>query len=71
MYGEVNCVECFHREGQLRAADFVCNGQSVCQRHLHVAIADRGDAARLYVWDEGNPDIDAEPVIESTKMVEI
>lgn len=71
MIGELNCVECFHREGKVRTADFVCNGQSVCQSHLHVAIVDRGDVARLYVWDEGNPDIDAEPVIESTKMVEI
>lgn len=67
MIGELNCVECFMREGQHRTADFVCNGQSVCQRHVHVVVADRGDTARLYVWDEGNPDIDAEPVIESVR----
>ena len=56
------------REGQVRTADFVCNGQSVCQSHMHVVIAHRGDTARVYVWDEGNPDIDAEPVIESARM---
>lgn len=67
MYGELNCVECFMRDGQHRAADFVLNGQSVCQRHTHVAVADKGDAARLYVWDDDNPDIDAEPVIVSVR----
>lgn len=68
MIGELNCVECFHREGQLHTADFVCNGQSVCQKHVHVVIADRGDIARLAVWDVGNPDIDAEPVFESARI---
>lgn len=56
------------REGKHRTADFVCNGQSVCQSHMHVVIADRGDITRVYVWDEGNPDIDAEPVIESARL---
>ncbi len=67
MIGELNCVECFMRDHQMRTADFVCNGQSVCQHHMHVTIADRGDTSRMCMWDEGNPDIDAEPVIESVR----
>lgn len=50
MIGNLNCTECFMRDGQHRSADFVLNGQSVCQKHAHVVIRSRGQAPLAYTW---------------------
>lgn len=47
----VNCVECFMRDGEpSRHADFIVNGQSVCQSHVKDTIRTRGEAAPTYTW---------------------
>lgn len=59
----MNCTECFMRDGNpTRPADFVINGQSVCQKHTHVVIRHRGQAPLYYTWQD---DSDAEPRLEA------
>lgn len=48
--GELRCIECFLHEGKLNAADFVVNGQSVCQKHVHVTVVDRAHGPMAYTW---------------------
>lgn len=61
MIGELNCTECFMRGNGLRTADFVLNGQSLCQSHTHVAVIDRGQAQLAYTWSDVE---DEEPVLK-------
>ena len=59
----MRCVECHMRDGgKWVEADFVINGQSLCQRHSHVAITDPGKQASTYTWDTSD-DMDAEPLL--------
>lgn len=59
MSANLNCAECFMRDGQHRGADFVINGQSMCQRHSHLAIRERGKVPPTYTWhnDWENPEL--------------
>lgn len=47
-----------------RPADFIVNGQSVCQKHVHVVIRERGQGQMAYTW--GAPE--GEPVIEEIRL---
>lgn len=59
----MNCTECFMRDGNpARVADFVINGQSLCQKHAHVAIRYRSQAPLYYTWQL---DDEMEPRLES------
>lgn len=62
MIGSLNCTECFMREGKHRSADFILNGQSVCQKHTHVVIRERGQSPLVYTWHNDWE----EPVLEPT-----
>jgi hypothetical protein len=63
VFNTLNCVECFMRGGNPgRPADFVVNGQSLCQKHVHKAIRERGQSPLAYTWAAP----DDEPVLEST-----
>lgn len=51
----MQCIECFHTHGDIRQADFLVNGHSVCQKHVHVVIVNRADtgtawSGRVYAW---------------------
>jgi hypothetical protein len=56
----LNCTECFMSDGKLREANFVLNGQSVCQKHTPCVIRERGQSALVYTW----PTPDGDPVLE-------
>lgn len=65
MLTNVNCAECFMRDGNpSRHADFIVNGQSVYQKHVHVVIRERGQGQMAYTW--GAPE--GEPVIEEIRL---
>lgn len=52
----MNCIECFSHDGNpAQPADFIVNGQSMCQKHVHLAVRERGQAPLLYTW-HGSPD---------------
>lgn len=62
MIGNLNCTECFMRDGKHRSADFVLNGQSVCQKHTHVVIRERGQSPLAYTWAAPDDDPVLEPI---------
>ena len=61
----MNCIECLIRDGLHKAAEFVVNGQSVCQKHIHAVIRTRGQAPLLYTWSAP----DQEPTLEPVTVV--
>lgn len=61
----MNCIECLIVRGEHKPAEFVVNGQSVCQKHIHVVIRTRGQAPLLYTWSA--PDM--EPTLEPVTVV--
>lgn len=65
MWSALNCAECFMRDGNPgRPADFIVNGQSVCQKHVHVVIRERGQGQMAYTW--GAPE--GEPLMEEIRL---
>jgi len=63
MLHNLNCVECFMRDGNpTRHADFVVNGQSLCQKHVHVGIRERGQAPLAYTWHNDWEEPALEPI---------
>jgi hypothetical protein len=56
----LNCTECFMSDGKLREANFVLNGQSVCQKHTPRVIRERGQSQMAYTWaaPEGEPQLE-------------
>lgn len=45
-------------------ADFVVNGQSLCQRHVHLAITEPGKRPPTYTWDSDS-ESESEPSLVS------
>lgn len=54
MRAKLNCIECFAAAGKKRRAEFVVNGQSVCERHVLAPVRDRGEGPYAYTY--GTPD---------------
>jgi hypothetical protein len=46
----MNCIECLCDTGDIQPADFIVNGQSVCQRHVPTVIAEPNTKGKVYAW---------------------
>ena len=56
----LHCIECLVTGEGKRRAEFVVNGQSVCEKHVRVAVRHRGQTERAYTFSAP----DGQPVLE-------
>lgn len=67
----INCSVCFIDEGNpSRHADFIVNGQSVCQKHVCMVVIDRGEEPRFWTWVGDLEEPVLEPLRSTQKPVE-
>lgn len=50
----MNCIECFMRDGHSAPAEFIINGQSMCQKHVHRAARAQDEKPPTYTWSLGH-----------------
>lgn len=50
----MNCIECFTQDQHFMPADFIINGQSMCQKHVHRAVRAQDEKPSTYTWTPGH-----------------
>ncbi len=58
---KLHCIECLVTGAGKQRAEFIVNGQSVCEKHVSVAVRDRGQTDRAYTYSAP----DGQPVLET------
>lgn len=62
MRAKLNCIECLVTGAGKQRAEFIVNGQSVCERHVLAPVRDRSEGAYAYTFAAPDGQMTLEPV---------